>query len=95
MARNFFNPEGLVWKPLGALGDLVMLSLLWGLCSIPLVTIGPATAAALGVTASDLLRPETARGTASAVMSVPLRATVAPHDVIGSVAIPTTPPVPA
>ena len=45
MARNFFNPEGLVWKPLGQLGDLVMLSLLWGICSVPLVTIGPATAA--------------------------------------------------
>ena len=55
----------------------------------PRVSDLPRIAAALGVTASDLLRPETARGTASAVMSVPLRATVAPHDVIGSVAIPT------
>ena len=55
----------------------------------PRVSDLPRIAAALGVTASDLLRPETARGTASAVMSVPLRATVAPHDVIGSVAITT------
>lgn len=45
MARRFFDPEGLIWKPLGYVGDLVMLSLLWGVCSIPLVTIGPATAA--------------------------------------------------
>ena len=45
MARNFFNPEGLVWKPLGQLGELVLLSLLWGICSILLVTLGPATAA--------------------------------------------------
>ena len=58
MARNFFNPEGLVWKPLGALGDLVMLSLLWGLCSIPLVTIGPATAALYDCTAHCVRRGE-------------------------------------
>lgn len=45
MARRFFDPEGLVWRPLGFVGDLVVLSLLWGVCSIPLVTIGPATAA--------------------------------------------------
>lgn len=55
----------------------------------PRVSDLPRIAAALGVTAADMLRPETARGTASAVISVPLRATVAPHDVIGSVAIPT------
>ena len=58
MARNFFNPEGLVWKPLGALGDLVMLSLLWGICSIPLVTIGPATAALYDCTAHCVRRGE-------------------------------------
>lgn len=58
MARNYFNPEGLVWKPLGALGDLVMLSLLWGLCSIPLVTIGPATAALYDCTAHCVRRGE-------------------------------------
>ena len=45
MRRRFFDPEGLLWKPLGILGDLVMLSLLWGVCSIPLFTLGPATAA--------------------------------------------------
>ena len=45
MGRRVFNPEGLLWKPLGYVGELVMLSLLWGVCSVPLVTIGPATAA--------------------------------------------------
>lgn len=45
MAKRFFDPEGLLWKPLGFIGDLVAASLLWGLCSIPLVTIGPATTA--------------------------------------------------
>ena len=43
--KRFFDPEGLLWKPLGFIGELVMLSLLWGICSIALVTVGPATAA--------------------------------------------------
>ena len=43
--KRFFDPEGLLWKPLGFIGELVMLSLLWGVCSIALVTVGPATAA--------------------------------------------------
>ena len=43
--RKAFNPESLIWKPLGDLGDLVMLSLLWAVFSIPLVTLGPASAA--------------------------------------------------
>ncbi len=58
MARHFFNPEGLVWKPLGQLGDLVMLSLLWGICSVPLVTIGPATAALYDCTVHGVRRGE-------------------------------------
>ena len=43
--RRFFDPESLLWKPLGFLGEIVTLSLLWTLCSIPLVTIGTASAA--------------------------------------------------
>lgn len=45
MARRFFDPEGFIWKPLGVLGELITLSLLWAVCCIPLVTIGSATAA--------------------------------------------------
>ena len=45
MGRRVFDPEGLVWKPLGYLGDLVVLSLLWALCSIGVVTAGAAGAA--------------------------------------------------
>ena len=45
MARRFFEPESLVWTPFGYIGELVMMSLLWGLCAIPLLTLGPATAA--------------------------------------------------
>ena len=45
MLRRFFNPDSLIWKPLGVLGDLVVLSLLWAVCCMPLVTVGPASAA--------------------------------------------------
>ena len=43
--RRLFNPESLIWKPLGFLGDLVTLSLLWAVCCLPLVTVGAASAA--------------------------------------------------
>lgn len=43
--RRFFNPDSLLWKLLGIFGDLVTLSLLWAVCSIPLVTLGASTAA--------------------------------------------------
>ena len=58
MARRFFDPDSLAWKPLGCLGDLVILSLLWGICSIPLVTIGPATAALYDCTVRCVRRKE-------------------------------------
>ena len=45
MARRVFDPERGIWKPLGALGDLLMLSLLWGTCCIPVLTVGSATTA--------------------------------------------------
>ena len=58
MARRFFEPESLVWKPFGYLGELVMMSLLWGLCAIPLVTIGPACAALYDCAVHCLRRKE-------------------------------------
>ena len=58
MGRRMFNPESMVWKPLGFFGDLVVLSLLWCLCSIPLVTLGPATAALYDTVAHTLRRKE-------------------------------------
>lgn len=45
MARGFFNPETPVWRFIGNFGELLILSLLWILCSFPLVTAGAATAA--------------------------------------------------
>ena len=58
MARRFFNPEGFVWKPLGYLGEIVMLSLLWVLFSVPLITVGPATAALYDCTVHSIRRGE-------------------------------------
>lgn len=46
MSRNtIFDPENTFFRTLSRMVDLVGLSLLWLFCSIPLVTIGPATAA--------------------------------------------------
>lgn len=45
MFRKVFNPESWLWKPFGWVADLVVLSLLWLVCCIPIVTIGGATAA--------------------------------------------------
>lgn len=56
--RNLFNPESLVWKPLGFLGDLVVLSLLWAVCSVPVVTLGPASAALYDAAVHSLRRKE-------------------------------------
>ena len=58
--RKGFNPESLIWKPLGYLGDLVMLSLLWTVFSVPLVTIGPASAALYDAAVHGLRREDDA-----------------------------------
>ncbi len=56
--RNVFNPESLIWKPLGVLGDLVILSLLWTVFSIPVVTLGPASAALYDTAVHSIRRKE-------------------------------------
>ena len=45
MVRRFFNSETGIWRFFGWVGDIVMLSLLWVLCSVPLVTMGAASTA--------------------------------------------------
>ena len=55
MRSRLFDPESWLWKPLGFLGELVTLSLLWAVFSLPLVTLGPASAA-LYDTAVHVLR---------------------------------------
>ena len=45
MFRSFFRADSWLWKPFGWLADLVVLSLLWLVFSLPVVTLGGATAA--------------------------------------------------
>lgn len=43
--NRFFNPESDIWRAFGYIGELVLLSLFWGICCIPLLTIGASTTA--------------------------------------------------
>lgn len=45
-----FQMDGPIWRFLSILGDMIILHALWLICCIPVVTIGPATAAAHYVT---------------------------------------------
>ncbi len=45
MFRSFFNPESPIFRFTGRVLDIVVLSVLWLVCSLPIVTIGPASAA--------------------------------------------------
>lgn len=45
MLGSFFNPDNFLWSTISKIIDLVVLSLVWVLCSLPLVTIGAASAA--------------------------------------------------
>ena len=42
---NFFNPDNWLWRGFGRLADFFLLSALWLVCSIPVVTIGAASIA--------------------------------------------------
>ena len=42
---NLFNPDNWLWRGFGRLADFFILSALWMLCSIPVVTIGAASIA--------------------------------------------------
>ena len=42
---RFFNPDNWLWRGFGRLADFFMLSILWLVCSIPLVTVGTASIA--------------------------------------------------
>ena len=45
MAKNLFNPESSFWSFIAKLFDVLALSLLFCVCSLPVVTLGPAAAA--------------------------------------------------
>ncbi|ERL65280.1 YesL family protein [Schleiferilactobacillus shenzhenensis] len=50
MKRFSLSIDGPVQRTLGVMGDLIVLNMLWLLCSLPLVTIGAATTALYTVT---------------------------------------------
>lgn len=58
MFGSIFNPENKFWQTLDHLADLLILSLLWLLCSLPLVTAGAATTALYDAAAHCLRGPE-------------------------------------
>ena len=57
--RRFFNAESGIWKVFGYLADLLILSMLWTLCCVPLITAGAASCALYDAVAADFRRHET------------------------------------
>lgn len=45
MFASIFNPENSFWRMISKCADVLLLSALWLICSLPLVTLGAATAA--------------------------------------------------
>lgn len=45
MFRSIFRPDGPVWNFCNAITDVLLLSLLWCTCSLPLITLGASTTA--------------------------------------------------
>lgn len=45
MKNSLFNSENWIWQPFGLVADFLILSCLWLICSIPVVTVGAASAA--------------------------------------------------
>lgn len=50
MFSGFFNYDNPVWRFIGKFWDVIILSILWMICSIPIVTIGASTTAMYYVT---------------------------------------------
>ena len=50
MFSGFFNYDNPVWRFIGKFGDLIILNILWIVCSIPLFTMGASTTAVYYVT---------------------------------------------
>lgn len=50
MLQGFFNYDNPVWRYIGKFGDLILLNILWIICSIPIFTIGASTTAVYYVT---------------------------------------------
>lgn len=50
MLQGIFSYDNPVWRFIGKLGDLILLNVLWLICSLPLFTIGASTTAVYYVT---------------------------------------------
>ena len=57
MFQSFFNYDNPVWRYIGKFGDLIILNILWIICSIPIFTIGASTTAVYYVTLGTTLIP--------------------------------------
>ncbi len=53
-----FDVNGPLWRLLSALFDMIVLHILWLICCIPIVTIGPATTAAHYVAMKKIVKDE-------------------------------------
>ncbi len=58
MAKRFFDNESFAWKPFGYVADVLLLSLIWVVCSVPVVTAGAASCAVYDTTVHGLRRGE-------------------------------------
>ena len=58
MFRTIFKADSWLWRPFGWLADLVILSLLWLVFSLPVVTLGGATAALYDAAVHSFRRKE-------------------------------------
>lgn len=45
MLQGLFNYDNPIWRFIGKLADLMILNLLWIICSLPVFTIGASTTA--------------------------------------------------
>lgn len=58
MAKGFFNPENKGWSLFSYVCDILLLSLAWVLCSLPVLTVGAASAALYDSTVHGIRRGE-------------------------------------
>lgn len=56
--NNFFNPDNFFWRWFGRLADVFVLSFLWILCCLPIITIAPACISLYDVIAHCIHGPD-------------------------------------
>lgn len=56
--RNLFDPDAFLWRWCSRILDVMVLSTLWFFCSLPVVTIGPASAALYDAAVHGIRRDE-------------------------------------